>query len=43
MRISNKLSFIQAVVNRASKLAEKPTLAIGITKQDIFYSMNNDL
>ena len=27
----------------ASKLAEKPTLAIGITKQDIFYSMNNDL
>ena len=25
------------------ELAKKPTLAIGITKKDIFYSMNNDL
>tara|TARA_B100000945_G_C20421674_1_gene618351 strand:- start:53 stop:835 length:783 start_codon:yes stop_codon:yes gene_type:complete len=45
--LTNKIVETNNILSKAqkwaSKLAEKPTLAIGITKQDVFYSMNNDL
>ncbi len=45
--LTNKIVEKNSILTQAQKwaleLAKKPTLAIGITKQDIFYSMNNDL
>ncbi len=45
--LTNKLVDEENVLSEAQKwgkeLSEKPTLAVGITKQDMFFSMNNDL
>tara|TARA_Y100000768_G_scaffold351015_1_gene301607 strand:+ start:3574 stop:4356 length:783 start_codon:yes stop_codon:yes gene_type:complete len=40
--VENEKILIESI-NWAKLLAKKPTLAIGITKEDIFYSINNDL
>ena len=45
--LTNKIVDDQEILSEAlcwaKKLAKKPTLAIGITKEDVFYSINNDL
>jgi enoyl-CoA hydratase/carnithine racemase len=45
--LTNKLvdqeSILSVAQAWAMELAKRPTLAIGITKEDIFHSMNNDL
>ena len=45
--LTNKLVDEENILSEAKKwgkkLSEKPTLAIGITKQDMFFSMDNDL
>lgn len=45
--LTNKIVEDQEILSEAlswaKKLAKKPTLAIGITKEDVFYSINNDL
>ena len=45
--LTNKIVEDQEILSEAvcwaKKLAKKPTLAIGITKDDVFYSKNNDL
>ena len=45
--LTNKLvdneEIVKKGINWAKELAKKPTLAIGITKEDIVHSMTNDL
>ena len=40
--VENEL-ILENAINWAKELANRPTLAIGITKQDLVHSMNNDL
>tara|TARA_Y100000994_G_C15567849_1_gene391149 strand:- start:334 stop:849 length:516 start_codon:yes stop_codon:yes gene_type:complete len=42
-RVVENEKILENAINWAKELANRPTLAIGITKQDIVYSMNNDL
>ena len=45
--LTNKIvendEIVNNAINWAKELANRPTLAIGIAKEDIFHSMNNDL
>ena len=42
-RVVKNEKILENAINWAKELANRPTLAIGITKQDIVHSMNNDL
>ncbi len=42
-RVVENEKILENAINWAKELANRPTLAIGITKQDIVHSMNNDL
>jgi len=42
-KLVEKYNIVSEAQGWALDLAKRPTLAIGVTKQDIFYSMNNDL
>lgn len=42
-RLVDDENIVSEAQNWAKELSEKPTLAVGITKQDVFFSMNNDL
>ncbi|MBN09074.1 MAG: enoyl-CoA hydratase [Flavobacteriaceae bacterium] len=42
-RVVQDQNIVDEAISWAKELVQKPTLAIGITKQDMFYSMTNDL